>query len=646
MHADKNLPPLLGALVIALIPHTLQLPLWVVVWCIVFWGYMLLTTIYRLPRPGKVFRLLITMGGLLAVLLSSGIHLSRNAGVALLWIMASIKPMEIRSYRDEMVTVFLIYFLAVACLFFSSSLSVGLYMVFSICVTTAVVIHLHHPGGRWTDKLKLSTTLMLKALPLALILFIAFPRMQGSLWGYRSPAEALTGFSDRLAPGSVARLVRNDEIAFRVEFNGPMPAPDRLYWRGLVFWHFDGRAWHRGGIPFYVGGPIHGQQTTAYTITLEPHNDRWLFALDLPFESGANAFILSDHTLASRWTVRQRIRYRAKSYILYNTGPIWRWEQAAQQMPPDTNPAAVDLAREWRAASQVPAQIVSAALEFLQKNGFTYTLNPPPLGEEPVDDFLFKTRKGYCEHYASAFAFLMRAAGIPARLVAGYLGGELNPYGGYLIVRQSDAHVWVEVWLAGQGWVRVDPTSSVVPERIAGGMAAALPPEERSAYGAYIGSGPFFRTRLQVRLGWDALNNQWNNWVLGYSDQRQKALLARIGIRPDTRAGWLAAFVMGAGLAGLVALLYFFRSFQKSDRKGDDVRDTYLAFGAKLARIGLPREPHQGPRGYAETVLAARRDLKTRVLDIVDLYVRLRYGRGGNRNDLKRLKALVKQFRP
>lgn len=646
MDSNKNIAPLILALGIALVPHARQLPPWVVLWCVTCWGYLLIAAKFHWPGPGKIIRSILTAGGILGLLLTSDAGLDRYSSVALLWIMASIKPMEIRTYRDEMVTLFIIYFLSVSCLFFSNTPAVGLYMALSLCITTAVMIHIHHPPGKLRVKLGLSAGLMLKALPLALILFIVFPRIQGSLWGIHSATEAQSGFSDRLAPGNVTRLVRNNAIAFRVKFEGRIPEPEHLYWRGLVFWQFDGRAWHRSSDSVNIALPIQGHRPTAYTITLEPHNQRWLFALDLPYESGPNTIMLSDQTLLSRWKVRRRLQYRLKSYTSYTTGPLWDWESAALQLPRNKNPEAIALVRKWRRISSSPAQYINTVLNYFRNGEFSYTLNPPPLGEESIDDFLFRTRQGYCEHYASAFTYLMRAAGIPARMVAGYLGGERNPYGEYLIVRQSDAHVWVEVWLSGKGWVRTDPTLTVAPLRLAQGPAASLAPAERSILRSLGALGPFANYWKNFRLGWDAFNNQWNKWVLGYSSTRQKTLLAKFGIRADTRKGLTTAIILATAAMMLIALCYFLRISKKAAAKQDAVQKAYLAFCAKLARIGLARKPSQGPLDYSAMVVGLRQDLKTSVLEIINLYIRLRYARGGNPDDRKRLKILVRQFDP
>jgi len=646
MNTPKNIRPLLAALAIALVPHITRLPVWVVLWCLVSWGYVLAAVIYNLPQPGKAVRLALTVAGILGVLLFREGSLDQNSSVALLWIMASIKPMEIRSRRDEMVIIFMTFFLAVACLFFSGTLVTAVYMIFSICISMAVLIRIHHPGGRRMDQLRLAAGLILKAMPLALILFLIFPRIHGSLWGMRRPTQAYSGFSDSLSPGTVTSLVRNTAIAFRVEFDNTIPPPEHLYWRGLVFWHFDGSAWHRSNSSLRISLPLRGSKTAAYTVTLEPHNQRWLFALDVPYEFEASAVLMSDHTLVSRWRVRQRYQYRLKSYTAYTTGPIRQWEAAARQLPRNTNPEALALARRWRAGAADQTQIIDAALAYLHNNDFRYTLNPPPLGENPIDDFLFRSRKGYCEHYASAFAFLMRAAGIPSRIVAGYLGGELNPYGSYLIVRQSDAHVWVEVWLPARGWIRIDPTLAVAPQRVAQGMAAVLPPEERSMLGAFSAPGPLAAYWTSLRFGWDAVNTQWNRWVLGYSTMRQKMLFAKFGINAGTRLGLAAAIILAVAALALIALFYFLNISKNPAANGDAVQKAYLSFSAKLTRRGFARKPSQGPLDYASMVAAARPDLEACVLEIVGLYIRLRYARGGGREDVKRLKAMVRQFDP
>lgn len=646
MNTDqKHIPGLVASLMITLVPHLPRLPFWVVLWCLLAWSYMLLVVKAGWPNPSQTVRRILTLGGIIGILLNFGGSFDRHAGIGLLWIMASIKPMEIQNQRDVMVTVFLTYFLAAAILFFSNSLLVGWYILFAVFSTTAVLIHINHTQGRWADQLRLSARIVLQALPLMIILFIFFPRMQGGLWGIRSPADAVSGFADRLVPGAVSNLVRSNEIAFRAEFEGAIPEPQQLYWRGIIFWDFDGRAWHQRRISGQAL-PLSGEKKVAYTVTIEPHGRRWLFALDLPHESTSGAFIRPDHTLVWWRKVKERIRYGAGSLTEYNTGLLWNWELAALNIPPASNPKTVALAQTWMATAAEPENVIRAAMQFFKEKNFRYTLNPPLLGQNAIDQFLFSTRSGYCEHFATAFAFMMRAANIPARIVGGYLGGELNPYGDYLIVRQSHAHAWVEVWLIEKGWVRVDPTAAVAPERVAQGVTAALSSEELLSIRGYEGFGRSFPYWNHARLGWDALNTRWNDWVLGYTHTRQKALMAKAGIRTGTWKGFAGALFAGAVLVLIFAFFYIFQALRTTRLSHDAVHRIYLVFCAKLARIGLARKPAQGPRDYAEAISASRPDLSKKVRSIVDLYIRLRYGWGGDMTDLKRFKVLVKTFDP
>jgi transglutaminase-like putative cysteine protease len=635
--------PILGALIVTALPYAPQLPLWVLAWCAAALGYVYLASRYRWPRPGSVLRTALAFGSVLLVLITGTDPLSHSTGIALLLMATTMKLMEIRSKRDQIVTIFLIYFLAVSGLLVSNSLTTATYMALSILMTTAVLIHLHAPRLQPGLKLRLSGKLMLQALPLTAILFVAFPRIQGSPWGVTGSDTGVSGLGDELNPGAVSRLVLNREIAFRVEFIGRLPDRQNLYWRGVVFWEFDGKTWRRGEHTFPIRLPISASSAVDYIITLEPHYRQWLFALDLPQDSTAGR-IQSDYTLMASRPVAQRLRYRVTSETSYNTGALRNVESTALDLPKGSNPRAMALARSWRTRFGSPRQIIDQALAYFRQHEFVYTLNPPPLGSQAVDDFLFNSRKGYCEHFASAFAFLMRAAGIPARLVAGYQGGEMNPYGQYLIVRQSDAHVWVEVWLAGLGWVRVDPTAAVAPDRITLGMEAALSSQERSAVYSFAEYGMIGRAWKPVRLGWDALNNQWNTWILGYSYQRQKMLLSRVGL-PVGRwehIGLASALSLGCLALGFV----FIRRHAAAGllKRPDTVLKSYELFSAKLRRLGLARRPAEGPQDFLRRIAAQHPALQGRAEQIIRLYILLRYGRGATGSDIEKFRGLVKHF--
>lgn len=652
---DADLPPLLGALLVAGMPHFFRLPPWITAWCLLLWGYALAGARRSWIRPGRLLLSAVAVAGFGLTLLTFGGGLDSDAYVGLLSIMASLKPLEIRSFRDKIVTVFLAYFMVLANLFYSDTLIMTLYLFGSVLVTTTVLIHINHPRGAAKGKLRLAGLLMIQAIPLALILFFLFPRVQGGLWGLTRKTAGTSGFSDSMSPGSVSNLVENTAVAFRVQFDGPIPSPELRYWRGVVFVFFDGKGWRRmpGLRPQWT--PMTGGKPVEYAITLEPHRDQWLFALEMPGSIPDRGVLLNDHTIASRRPVNERRGYRMLSYLEYNTGPLQQWERISLQVPARGNVQARALAEEWARESASPREVVSRALDYFRETGFVYTFQPPLLGSEPVDDFLFRTRKGYCEHFASAFAFLMRAADIPARVVGGYQGGELNPYGDYLIVRQSDAHAWTEVWFSDTGWTRVDPTLAVAPERARRGVQDVLSLEDRARLSFLPDLGPLTDLLRSARLGWDSVNAYWTLWVMGYTQQDQQNLLNRIGIRTDTWKWALWTILIAAGLIAFLTLAFAVGLKYRSLEKKDPARRIYDAFRKKLARRGIDATPSQGPLDFAETVIRRRPDLNDPVREITNLYVRLRYGTPGRKvhgqtGDEKAayqtLKDLVRRFDP
>jgi len=645
-NVQRHIPALIVASLVSMVPHLTVLPPWVVLWCLTTWGIILLRLKTGRGQPGKGVRLLLILGGTTAVFLSSGGGLDRFSGINLLWIMAGIKVMEIQSQRDVMVMVLLTYFLTASILFFDTGLFVGLYAPAALLVVTAVLSRVVHPSSGWRRNLSLAAGIFFQALPLTLILFLFFPRGQGGLWGLQRPQAGISGFSDQLRPGSVSKVVVSRAIAFRAQFAGSLPAPGQLYWRGLTLTDFDGDLWRIGDKDIAPAPSLNGSGKTEYTVTLEPHGQRWLFALDLPVDASPGTVIKADHTLMSIRRVTRRLQYSVRSLTDYEADRTDVPPQASLMLPNGSNPQARDLARRWRAAAKEPAEIVQTALRYFSQNEFGYTLQAPLLSRQAIDEFLFRTRKGYCGHYASAFVFLMRAANIPARVVAGYLGGDVNPFGGYLIVRQSHAHAWAEVWQQGKGWRRVDPSLAIAPQRVDRGVASALPQDERAAVEAFGPAGRFSRSWNNIHMAWDAIDNQWNKWVMGYTLVRQKTLLAGLGFDTGGRKGLLLSSLVAVGLIGLIAGVYAARFLKTAAVRDDDVRRTYRLFCSKLARVGLVRTPGQGPLDFAAVVGTARQDLKGKVATIVALYIRLRYDHRGGSEDLKRFKLAVRQFKP
>jgi transglutaminase-like putative cysteine protease len=639
---DRYLPHIVAALVVSILPHTLRLPAWIALWCVLIWGYQLLLTRVSWPQPGRGVRLLLAAAGILGLLSTYSFRLGPNAFLGLLAVMAALKPFEIRTHRDRMITLFLAYFIVITSLFQSESLAVTLYMFVSVLVTTGVLIRINDPAGSLKGDLRLAAVIMAQALPLMAILFLLFPRIQGSLVGLPRPAAgARTGFSERLSPGSISRLVQTDEVAFRAEFEGERPGAGHLYWRGIVFHRFDGRTWRRmADVPEIEGRPG-GESRISYTIALEPHDRKWLFALDRPAGRPKWSRMYADFTIRNHRPVNRKKYYPMTAVTRPGKGPRWGVEEALQ-LPPAGNPRSRGLAKQLAKGASGAQDVVKRGLEWLREKDFRYTLRPPTLGEDPVDDFLFDSRRGYCEHYASAYAFLMRAAGVSARIVGGYQGGSVNPYGDYFIIRQSDAHAWVEVWDKSRGWVRVDPTAAVAPERITGGAAAALPE------GEWPGSR---QTGLagwleNLRLGWDAVSTRWEAWFSGYSQLEQRALLKRLGIPLKSWKGPAVILLLVFGGIFLVVALYALFQLKPAASEKDRVRQCYGKFCKKLARAGIRRRSDQGPASLAADIHRLRPDIAAEAEEILGLYIRLRYEAGEKGDDEALFCRRVREFKP
>jgi transglutaminase-like putative cysteine protease len=419
-----------------------------------------------------------------------------------------------------------------------------------------------------------------------------------------------------------------------------------MYWRGPVLWNFDGHTWTAGLSDWARSTPgllVNLTLPIDYTVTLEPHNKRWLFALEMPTKISIPANMTSDFQVLQKSPITSRQRYSAQSQLGYraNLEENPRLLKKALSYPKYLNPRSQKLAAEWRNQFSNDEAVVRSALTYFNRENFQYTLSPPPLGTNEIDDFLFDTRKGFCEHYASSFVYLMRAAGVPARVVTGYQGGEYNQLGNYYIVRQSDAHAWAEVWFRGRGWVRIDPTAAIAPSRIERGMAATLPEKDMATL-------PFFaRTQstwlLNLRFNLDTLTNQWNQWVLGYNPERQFALLARLGME---EISWQnMALTMLAGIALLVGIFTLLMLRQLTRQETDQAQRLYLKFCNKLAQGGVQRCVHEGPQDFALRAASIKPHRAAAIHDITSQYVALRYGKQPESRALQALHRAVVSFK-
>jgi transglutaminase-like putative cysteine protease len=642
--AWRHVSYLLLSLTMVAAPHALYLPWWIiaVVGTVIAWRAYLGYARYGLP--GRWMLVLIASAATIGVFISYRTIFGREAGVALLVIMLALKFLETRTLRDAVLLIFLGYFLVITNFLRDQNIPTALYMLACTVVITATMISLNHASFEppFRVQLRKAGILLAQSVPLMLVLFLLFPRVPGPLWGLPQDTRAgVSGLSDTMTPGSLSQLTLSDEVAFRVKFEGEMPRRRHLYWRGPVMWDFDGRTWT---VPrFFYNTPLAETkgERTSYEITLEPHNRRWLFALDIPGKVPPLAFIGGDFQLYANEPVKNRLRYDMTSLLnaSYGVQENRYALRRALHLPQGTNPQALEFARKLREKHAEDAPLVDEVLRMFRNEKFFYTLEPPLLGEHPVDEFLFSTRSGFCEHYASAFAVLMRGAGIPARIVTGYHGGDLNEFGNYVIVRQAEAHAWAEIWLPGRGWVRIDPTSAVSPLRVDSGISAAV---QRNESLPMMVRGDF-ETLRKLRLSWDYIASSWNQWVLGYTPERQQWLLSRVGM---SNATWEKLTALLFVLAGaIVAVFTVIVLRQLKSRVSDPVRILYARFCEKLRRRGLPRAPTEGPVDYARRIERLRPDLQPAVAAITRLYVTLRYGPATDVGALDDLRRRVSQFK-
>ncbi|MEO5573959.1 MAG: DUF3488 and transglutaminase-like domain-containing protein [Gammaproteobacteria bacterium] len=642
-----------GALALAAAPQVVHLPVWLSLFSLALGIWRLLLARHGWPLPPKWLYLSLALLSFAAVYHEFGTVFGRDAGVALLTVMIALKLLEARNQRDFVVLVFLGYFLCITTFLYTQSIPTALYTFVVVWVLTAALIQLNQLAdtGAPHFNLRLAGKLLAQALPFMLVLFVLFPRVSGALWTLPHDARgASTGLSDEMTPGNIGSLAQSQAVAFRASFTSRLPEPGERYWRGPVLWFTDGGKWSAGS-----GGSTQAPQQIKmfgqpfnYAVTLEPHQKNWLFALDLPATVPDIGRITGDFQLLSRTTIENRVRYEVSSYPQYQTGALSITERRrALQLPRAANPQTLALAKSWRAASSNDEQIVDTALNYFRKQSFFYTLNPPQLNtsprSNPVDEFLFGTRRGFCEHYSAAFTTLMRAAGIPTRVVTGYQGGEVNPLGDYLIVRQSDAHAWTEVWLKDRGWVRTDPTAAVAPERVerGGGMLNDL--AESGNYFTEMRQGLFGQTLLQLRFGWDTANYQWAQWVLGYGSARQSQLLANLGL------GKLSYGHIALGLALCIALALLFSVFSAylllvRRVPKDATVALYQRFCAKLASLGIARAPSEGPQDFAARAAAQLPQRAPQIYLISQLYSVLRYTSQPPQRALASLRAQVQNF--
>jgi transglutaminase-like putative cysteine protease len=592
----------------------------------------------RVPRWLKLPLLgLLTLG----VIAWYGSLFGREPGAALAIGLLVLKLLETDSARDVRVATGFACFALMTALLFNQGMLPTLIVALGLLPALATLRALEPAQANVTLARSLipGAGLLAAALPLALLAFVLIPRLGTPLWGAPAPDTARTGLSDSMSPGNFTELLTDDRPAMRVSFDGAPPPPDERYFRAYVMWNYNGRSWRQAAARVHAAttpAPIEVAASIGYRISLLPTHQRVLPALDVPLDAPPNARLLTDREVLADKPVNEPLSYALHSALRYRLQPVLdaRSRRLGLQLPTGFNPRSVALASQWRQRYGADdAAIVRAALALFHDGGFRYTLAPAPLGRDAVDDFLFTTHEGYCEHYSSSFTVLMRAAGIPARVVTGYQGGYWNKLGNYLLVRNSDAHAWSEVWLAGRGWMRVDPTAAVRPERVALGAAAAAG-DQLAWYRSDWLQG--------MRNQWDIVNRLWDQGVVGFDALRQRGLLTAFGVADvDTRT---LGILLAISCVIFIAAGLGWALWRRSSR--DPLLAALRLLERKLARRGLARRGSEAPGHFLSRAARALPAQRTQLLQLAQAYLELRYAHDAPPAEpLRTFQRAVRNFR-
>jgi len=639
---------LMAFLLLSAIPHFFNLSLAI---SLFFFSILLFRLVTRLlsykEHPRWMNYIFLATGLVIVVSEYSGV-IGKDFGVSLLVAMLALKILEIKTYRDAYVLLFLTGFMLVTHFLYTQEMFIAFY-VFTL---TFLMLFLFLWFNQLHQKIsfhRLFLTIVkisFQAIPVMVILFVFFPRLDGPLWGFdQQTGLAVTGISGNISPGSISQLSKSSATAFRVKFDDAdkIPEPEQRYWRGPVIIETDGVNWKAEEKP--LAAEIRYQaagEPVSYQITTEASNQHWVFALDLPATIPEQTFVTRDYAVRSKEKIQKRTTYNFTSYPEYlaNTTSTEQLD-AALSLPGGITDRMQQFVDTLKLGSSSNEDFVQSVLNHFNTENFIYTLSPPPLTANPADEFLFETRKGFCEHYATSFVLLMRIAGIPARVVAGYQGGEWNSAGNHLIVRQSDAHAWTEIWLGDKGWVRIDPTTAVAPERI----ERSIDPEQFQEGAPVIfkisSQGMFGSFLKQAVFMADALDLNWHRWVVGFSRERQNYFLRSTGL--DFLEGYkLGLSAIGLSFLAIIIMLILFRG-KIIDRR-DPAKKLWDKFIHKLNKRGVSCKPADGPQTVARNAGQILTENSNSINLISRMYIQLRYGKTYSHEQFKTLKKLISDF--
>jgi protein-glutamine gamma-glutamyltransferase len=633
---------LLIAIGLITLPHIghISLPLSALFFTFLCWR---LLGVWR-PRylPNRIVIFLLTLFGIALLYSQHGGIWGRDAGTAIFVVALGLKLLEINQKRDVYVVNYLAFIVAASQFLYEQTIAMAAYSLLVCCILLATLVAVNSVQPSNKVALCTAATIMLQALPITAIIFVVFPRMQVPAWMMfnQDKNQALSGLSETLEPGSINKLALSPQLVFRVKFTGEVPPKHQLYWRGPVFSTTDGTVWtmsHNERVrhkqdKLKFSGPAY-----RYNLLLEPQNQHWVYALDMPASYDASLHRNASYQLIGKNNPGEAAEYTLTSYPQYNTGDITKTEyQENRQLPRPASARIVELVKQLQGFDDKPELFIQHLLTHFRQQPFSYSLQPPLMPDNPVETFLFEARSGFCNHYATAFVYLMRVADIPARVVTGYQGGELNTVGKFLEIRQANAHAWAEVWLDGKGWVRVDPTAAIAPERIEldiniqrqidTGLVSLMPMNSRH---------PFQR----IEQLWTSMDYQWQRWIIRYGSENQAALLSKLGINGLLEiVFWVVAVI---ALIILSLAVWLLRTHPQTE---DPAVQLYRRFCKKMGKAGVTMSRGEGAADFAVRAKMLKPELGDRIEEITRLFMCLRYQRSSSEQDLQLLKQRIKAF--
>lgn len=634
------------AIIFAVLPHLAHLPLWVPLLIVICLGWRYMVYLGRWSFPQKIVRAVLVMLAGLGVAASYKFGGGISSTVTLLVTAFGLKTLEMYKQRDALVVIYVAYLVTATSFLFDQSILMAAYVFLALIICTAALfaIHLKKPVS-FLHPLKSTFLFTAPTIPLMVVLFLVVPRI-GPLWEIGlDQSVAKTGLSDQMSPGDITQLTRSAEVAFRVEFNGAVPQQNQLYWRAIVMNDFDGRRWFNSNdYRLSKANNLSKEKSThstQYTLIMEPSGKRYVPVLEQVKGIPSSVLLKEDMTVNTLSPIKQRTQYNIVSQIsdrMPSSDDLFDLQR--QLILPDGNSRARQLAQElWQETPSTQAYLREILKRYNQS--FVYTLKPKALGIDGIDRFLFDTQEGFCGHFSSATAFLLRAAGIPARIVTGYQGGEWNPYERYLLVRQYDAHAWVEYWTEESGWRRVDPTAFVAPERVEQPADEILANEEQ-----FLADNPVLSTAIisggflsEIRLRMEAINYGWHRWVLGYHHHQIGFLSDLLGSVTPLK---IALFL----LIPFAVVIFFTTLFIVRKGRGpqlDACDKAILILSNTLKKQGLQRNNGETVKCYCQRIAAFREDNADLLTKIAYLYESIRYAGQDTPEQRRLLISLVNQ---